>query len=276
MDAELTALNDALPHLDWLEIKERRTGAIILTPLAAAPEPVNLRRLKAAVKDRWGVVPLLDMFTETALRTGCLNAFTPLGSRENIDPDVLFERLLLLIYAYGTNTGIRAVAAGDHPHSEDDLRYIRRRYVTIQACRDAARAIANATFAARHAWLWGQGTTAVASDSTHFSAFDQNIFTEWHSRYRRAGFGGIAYHYVSDYYIALFSRFVPCGAWEAIYIIDGLLANASEVKPGTIHADTQGSEPGIHSRALVRVRPDAADPELERPDLLPAFGRLTV
>jgi TnpA family transposase len=89
-------------------------------------------------------------------------------------------------YAYGTNTGIRAVAAGDHPHSEDDLRYIRRRHVTIQACRDAARAIANATFAARHAWLWGQGTTAVASDSTHFSAFDQNIFTEWHSRYRRA------------------------------------------------------------------------------------------
>ncbi len=187
MDAELTALNDALPHLDWLEIKERRAGgAIILTPLAAAPEPVNLRRLKAAVKDRWGVVPLLDMLTETTLRTGCLNAFTPLGSRENIDPDVLFERLLLLIYAYGTNTGIRAVAAGDHPHSEDDLRYIRRRYVTIQACRDAARAIANATFAARHAWLWGQGTTAVASDSTHFSAFDQNIFTEWHSRYRRA------------------------------------------------------------------------------------------
>ncbi|WTL69297.1 transposase [Streptosporangium sp. NBC_01495] len=50
----------------------------------------------------------------------------------------------------------------------------------------------------------------------------------------------MAYHYVSDNYIALFSRFVPCGAWEAIYIIDGLLANASEVQPKTVHADTQG------------------------------------
>jgi hypothetical protein len=39
---------------------------------------------------------------------------------------VLFERLLLLIYAYGTGTGIRAVAAGDHPHTEDELRYARR------------------------------------------------------------------------------------------------------------------------------------------------------
>nr|WP_220183088.1 hypothetical protein [Sphaerisporangium album] len=32
-----------------------------------------------------------------------------------MDAAVLFEWLLLLIYAYGTGTGIRAVAAGDHP-----------------------------------------------------------------------------------------------------------------------------------------------------------------
>jgi hypothetical protein len=43
----------------------------------------------------------------------------------------------------------------------------------------------NATFAAREQTLWGQGSTAVASDSTHFRVFDQNIFTEWHSRYGR-------------------------------------------------------------------------------------------
>ena len=183
METELAALNEALPALDWLQIKERKNGgAIILTPLEAAPEPRNLRRLKAAVKARWGTVPLLDMLDETALRTGCLNAFSTAGTRSDIDPAVLFQRLLLLIYAYGTNAGIAAVAAGEHGHSEDDLRYARRRFFTVEACRQTARAIANATFASRQAWLWGQGTTAVASDSTHFTAFDQNIFTEWHSR----------------------------------------------------------------------------------------------
>jgi hypothetical protein len=69
-----------------------------------------------------------------------------------LDPQVLFERLLLLIYAYGTSTGtgtgIGAAAAGDHPHTEDDLRYARRRYLTVEACRQAARIIASATFAA--------------------------------------------------------------------------------------------------------------------------------
>jgi TnpA family transposase len=38
----------------------------------------------------------------------------------------------------------------------------------------------------------------------------------------------------------LFTHFIPCGVWEAVYIIEGLLKNASEVQPATIHADTQG------------------------------------
>jgi len=27
---------------------------------------------------------------------------------------------------------------------------------------------------------------------------------------------------VSDTYVALFSHFIPCGVWEAVYILDGL------------------------------------------------------
>ncbi|WP_433258535.1 hypothetical protein ACQPYK_23825 [Streptosporangium sp. CA-135522] len=102
MDAGLSALNDALggKGLAWLKIAERcNAGAIHLTPLDAVPEPRNLRRLKAAIRDRWGVVPLMDMLTETALRTGCLNVFTPAGTQNHLDAAVLFERLLLLIYA---------------------------------------------------------------------------------------------------------------------------------------------------------------------------------
>ncbi|MFD5039312.1 Tn3 family transposase [Streptomyces sp. NPDC058377] len=33
---------------------------------------------------------------------------------------------------------------------------------------------------------------------------------------------------------------MPCGVWEAVYIIEGLLKNTSEVQPTTVHADTQG------------------------------------
>jgi len=183
MRAELDVLHDALPRLDWLQIAERREGNIKLTPLDAAPEPRNLRLLKKDIAARWGTVPLIDMLKEAVLRTGCLTAATSAAARGDLDPGVLDQRLLLAVYAYGTNTGIRAVAAGEHGHTEDDIRYVRRRYLSAETARAMAVEIANATFAARQQAIWGTGSTAVASDSTHFGAFDQNIFTEWHARY---------------------------------------------------------------------------------------------
>ncbi|HKS44984.1 MAG TPA: Tn3 family transposase [Amycolatopsis sp.] len=241
--AELAALHDALPRLDWLDVKAgRKQGAIVLTPYDAAPEPRNLRRLKQAVRARWGVVPLLDMLTETALRTGCLAAFTPVGTRGDLDPEVLAERLLLLIYAYGTNTGVRAVAAGDHAHSEDDLRYTRRRYMTVPACRELARAIANATFAARQSWLWGEGTTAVASDSTHFTAYDQNIFTEWHSRYRRGKRGVLIYWTVeAKGSMAVHSQLLSCSASEVHAMVEGAMRHGTDMTIEANHVDSHGA-----------------------------------
>jgi hypothetical protein len=49
MAAALGTLNDALPRLDWVQIAERKAGPIKLTPLEAAPEPRNLRRIKHEV-----------------------------------------------------------------------------------------------------------------------------------------------------------------------------------------------------------------------------------
>lgn len=46
-------------------------------------------------------------------------------------------------------------------------------------------------------------------------------------------------HYCTLFY-TIFSTFIPCGVWEAVEIIDGLLKNESSLKPHIIHADTQG------------------------------------
>lgn len=70
---------------------------------------------------------------------------------------------------------------------------------------------------------------------------------EYHIRY--GGYGGIAYHHVADNYVALFSHFIPCGVWEAIYIIEGLLRNTSDIQPDTVHADTQGPSTPVFALA---------------------------
>jgi TnpA family transposase len=243
MHSELAALNKDLPKLPWLEVKEtRRTGAIHLSPLEAVPEPANLRRLKTAIRTRWGVVPLLDMLTETALRTGCLQPLTTLGAAEKLDPAVLFERILLLIYAYGTGAGIRAVAAGSHGHAEHELRYIRRRYLTVDGARQVARMIVNATFAARWEWLWGTGSTAVASDSTHATAFDQNIFTEWHSRYKEGKRGVLIYWTVEPVTaMAVYSQLLSCSASEVHAMVEGAMRHETNMDIQANYVDSHGA-----------------------------------
>jgi hypothetical protein len=57
------------------------------------------------------------------------------------------------------------------------------------------------------------------------------------ARHRHVGATGNT----SPTYIALFSHVIPCGVWEAVYIIEGLLRNESDVRPDTIHADSRAS-----------------------------------
>ena len=62
---------------------------------------------------------------------------------------------------------------------------------------------------------WGSGKRA-AADGSKFEIYENNLMSEYHIRY--GGYGGIAYHHVSDTYIALFMHFITCGVWEAVYI----------------------------------------------------------
>ncbi|MGO9788927.1 MAG: Tn3 family transposase [Solirubrobacteraceae bacterium] len=286
MRGQLAALNDALPGLDWLRITNRKSGAIQLTPLGPQLEPRNLRRLKKAIRDRWGQVPLIDMVTEAALRTGMLGELTAVGPREALARAVLWERLLLLAYAYGTNTGISAVAAGEHGHSEADLRYTARRHFTIDGARAGAIQLANATFAARQNHIWGQSTTTVASDSTHFRAYDQNLFTEWHSRY--GGRGVLIYWHIEKHSMAVHSQLISCAASEVAAMIEGAVRHGTTMALEGNYVDSHGQTeigfaialllgfdllPRIKQINKVKLyQPDRGNPDAY-PSLTPAMTR---
>src|SRR5260370_36450828 len=106
MTAALADLNDALADLDWVDITDRPAGAIRLTPLEAAPEPRNLRRVKNEVARRWAAVPLIDVLKETVLRTGCLQTVTSVAGSGTPPPETRAEPLMLATYAHRPNRGI--------------------------------------------------------------------------------------------------------------------------------------------------------------------------
>ncbi|WP_406275751.1 transposase [Nocardia sp. NBC_00881] len=191
---------------------------------------------------------------------------TSVADRGFIPEDVLAERLLLGIYAYGTNTGIRSVAGGDHGHSEEDIRYVRRRYVrrrylTAEAARQIGIEIANATFQVRSASVWGEGSTAVASDSTHFGSWDQNIFTEWHSRY--SGRAVLIYWSVEKGSVVIHSKRINCSASAVHAMVEGAVRHGTEMTVESNYVDSHGqSEIGFGVTKLLGF------------DLLPRIKRI--
>jgi len=123
MRAELDALHRALRDLDFLQIADRgKQGSIKLTAQQAHPEPANLKARKQGIRGRWGMVPLIAMLKEAILRTGCHDVVSEMARGARLSEETLAERLMLALVAYGTNTGIRHLSAGDHGHSEDELR----------------------------------------------------------------------------------------------------------------------------------------------------------
>lgn len=123
MISALTDLNNNIDDLDWVDIRERTSGPIVLTRFDAAPEPRNLRRVKDEVQHRWGTISLIDILKETVLRTGCLKHATAEVNGSPMPVEVLIERLMLAIYAYGTNTGISCATTGTgHRHTADEIR----------------------------------------------------------------------------------------------------------------------------------------------------------
>ena len=182
--------------------------------------------------------------------------------------------------------GWRAVTAGDHRHTEDDLRYVRRRFLSAEAARAMAIELANATFAARQQTIWGAGSTAVASDSTHVGAFDQNIFTQWHSRY--GGRGVMIYWHVERRSMAIHSQLLDCTASEVAAMVEGAMHHGTAMQVEGNYVDSHGQSeigfgitrllgfdllPRIKRINQVRLyRPAAGEPDAY-PRLAPALTR---
>jgi len=148
------------------------------------------------------------------------------------------ERYLLTVFCYGCNLGPNQMARHAKGFvSSHALSYTNTRHISANKIEAAIKDLINAYSRLNLPKCWGTGKRA-AADGSKFEVYENNLLSEYHIRY--GGYGGIAYHHVSDTYIALFTHFINCGVWEAVYILDGLLKNTSDIQPDILIADTQG------------------------------------
>jgi TnpA family transposase len=193
--------------------------------------------LEAAVHDRLPQRGLLDILTRTAYLLGWHHHFGPASGSDPKIRDAM-ARYILTVFAHGTLLGPAQVAAHMRGQvSVHELSLAASKHATAAKIDKASTTVINAFSQLDVAGMWGDGK-AVAADGSQIDTWENNLLAETSIRY--GGYGGIAYRHISNTYIALFSHFIPCGVWEAVYIIEGLLRNDSDIQPDTIHADTQG------------------------------------
>jgi TnpA family transposase len=286
MTTALEQLDQNIPDNPHVRLLPKGGGWISLTPLPPQPQPQHLRLLKAELGTRWSMVELLDILKETELRVHFTDRFKSPTVREHLDRATIQKRLLLGLYGLGTNIGLKRVCAGDHGESYRDVLYACNRFLSKDALRAAIADVANAIFRVRLPDIWGEGTTACASDSKKFAAWDQNLMTEWHARYR--GPGVLIYWHVERKAVCIYSQLKRCSSSEVAAMITGLLRHSSEMQVERNYVDTHGqSELGfafcsllgfqllprlknLHAQKL--YRPETGRPEAY-PNLQPVLTR---
>ncbi|MFF8385598.1 Tn3 family transposase [Streptomyces kanasensis] len=229
------AADAGYPENEGLVI-DPETGIPLLKAFRADGQRPSAKRLEQEIKARMPERSLMGIVARTAYWVEWWRRFGPPSGNEPKLTDPL-GRYVIVTFVKGTNMGPYEAARHIPGVSGHELSYVANKHFSIVLLNEAIADLVNAHARLDISQAWGDGTT-VAADGTHMDTYLDNLLSETSVRYGKPG--GIAYHHVSDTYIALFTHFIPCGVWEAVYIIGGLLKNTSEVQPTTVHADTQG------------------------------------
>ncbi len=234
----LSKLDAGMPKNPKVQFTEKGTGWICISPSEAQPEPMNLSKLKGEIIRHWPMTNLLDVLKEADIRINFTNHFKTVATHERLDRLTIQKRLLLALYGLGTNTGLKRVSTGKHGVTYQDLLYIRRKFINKDNLRNAISSVVNSILQSRVQEVWGEGTTSCASDSKKFGAWDQNLMTEWHIRYR--GRGVMIYWHVEKNSTCIYSQLKSCSSSEVSAMIEGLLKHCTDMEIENNYVDTHG------------------------------------
>jgi TnpA family transposase len=236
-NSELTIDPDGTPHLKRQKPK---------------PLPADLQAFEEAVHARMPERHLLDVLKHVHHWVPYTRHFGPPSGSDPKLKDAA-RRYLFTVFGFGCNLGASQTARhAPQSVNRQTIHRINAQHIDADKLEAASADVTNEYIRFELPRFWGAANVAIA-DGTQVELRENNLLGERHIRY--GGYGGIAYHHISATYIALFSKFIACGVWEAVYILDALLENRSDLQPDTVHADTQGqSEPVFGLAHLLGIK----------------------
>lgn len=213
-------------------------GVFHVPKILKRPERPILLEIKEHVLERWGVLDLLDILLEADRQVDFARFFHTSGQRQVLGREEVRRRLLLVLYALGTNLGLKRIHAAAEPGcSYDDLRYFLSRFITLDGVRQSNIALVNRILALRNPRIWGRGT-ACASDGKHLGAWEQNSLTEWHPHYDRPGV--MVYWHVEKNSTCIHSLLQSISSSQVASMLEGLVRHDTEMRVESNSVDSHG------------------------------------
>jgi len=235
----LDVLNANIPNNKLVQIKKSKVGNNIkITPSDPQDEPDNIIKLQQEINNKWSSIHLIDILKECDLRINFTKELETIGKSSNINPADLQKRLLLCIFGIGSNTGLKRISIANDDTTYSDLRYVKKRHITATNIRNAIRVLVNNVLQVRNPDVWGEATTTVACDSTHLFAWDQNLMSEWHFRYKKKGV--MIYWHVDKKSLCIYSQLKDCSSSEVGSMIKGIIDHDTDMDIKRVFIDTHG------------------------------------
>jgi TnpA family transposase len=260
-----SATDRAFPDNEHVEIVD---GEPVVKRLRAREAAEGTAFLERLLKARLTPVGILEALADTEHWLGWTRHFGPVSGFE-AKLERPRERYLATAFCYGCGLGPSQAARSLKGLDRRHVAFVNQRHVTEAALDEAITGVVDAYARISLHRHWGSGESASA-DGTKWDVHPESLKSSYHIRY--GGYGGIGYYLVSDTYIALFSRFLACGAYEGHAILDFVAENRSLLQPTTVHSDTHGQSAAIFGLAhllgielMPRIR-SWQDLHLFRPD----------
>ncbi len=238
LEDHLIGLNENIPNNKKVKIVERKSGAIVLSPSKPQSLPTNLELAHQTINTKWPNTPLIEAMKEVALDLNLTKHFTTAGSYTSMPIEKLQRRIVLCLYAMGSNTDLKSMATSNTGESYADLCYVKNRYINHDNVKAAIKSVVDGIDKIRDKKIWGDSTVSCACDSKKLDILDQNLMSAWHGRYRTQGV--MLYWHVDKNGAAVFIQYQTCSSSEVASMMKGVLQHDTEMDMDEIFVDTHG------------------------------------
>jgi TnpA family transposase len=211
-----------------------KNGKVYLEKVAAQPLPKNFDAIEELIDEKLKKVTLLDIIAHVAKSLRFEDIIKPISGYDPKLSDLL-EHIIATLFCYGCNIEATEAAKSIRNISRKQINWIDTGYITEEVLDKCNCLVIDYYNKFRLPKFWGTGDH-VSVDGSLWEMYQKNLMARFSARHGKVG--GMGYYHVSDTYIALFSNFISCGVYEALYIIEGILKNESKIQPTKVHGDT--------------------------------------